>query len=528
MNKSKKFMLVSIIALVITIIGSAGTYAWYVWNTSEDEQVKIVTNVGAATIYYDGGSEIRDAKLRPVSDRKNGLAKTISIKSSAATSQLKFNLYLDINQIDDDLKHESFRYALHRNDGSAPIEGAEGNFTAEYLNNNTSDCPVNEGKKHIQLLFGEAVQSTLTTYTLYIWIDGVNYENPMTMTNKSFDFTLHADGENAIIVEGKIPDITETIEGSFAYNLITMYNGAAKTDAFNNGIKYSLDYTNHLMSDIAGNLRYFGPDSLVNNYIYFNCDDYSNQTDETCEKWRIIGVFEGKLKIIRYSPIAELAWDHDKNQGSTSSIYDNNWEKSSLQSFLNTLYNNRGTTETYTYYSGSSGATGTTLNLTEIGITEATRNNNLISNSIWYLGAAPSANVYSNQSYEYERSSETVRKNNPFTLQQNVGLMYPSDYGYATDLSKCNKTLSDYDSSTNNQDCITYNWLYGHGNQWTITPTPSYSYRSWGITSAGKVLASIDVSTAANIRPVVYLNPEISVGTEGNGTKSTPYRIIIE
>jgi GGDEF domain-containing protein len=31
-------------------------------------------------------------------------------------------------------------------------------------------------------------------------------------------------------------------------------------------------------------------------YVYFNCSDYSNQSDSTCEKWRIIGVFKNMTK----------------------------------------------------------------------------------------------------------------------------------------------------------------------------------------------------------------------------------------
>jgi hypothetical protein len=47
-----------------------------------------------------------------------------------------------------------------------------------------------------------------------------------------------------------------------------------------------------------------------NNYIYFNCSDYSNQSSSTCETWRIIGVFDGKIKLIRGSQIGTYAWDN--------------------------------------------------------------------------------------------------------------------------------------------------------------------------------------------------------------------------
>ena len=46
--------------------------------------------------------------------------------------------------------------------------------------------------------------------------------------------------------------------------------------------------------DPDNNIRYIGKDP--NNYVYFNCSDYSNQSDSTCEKWRIIGVFKNMTK----------------------------------------------------------------------------------------------------------------------------------------------------------------------------------------------------------------------------------------
>ena len=62
------------------------------------------------------------------------------------------------------------------------------------------------------------------------------------------------------------------------------------------------------MKDVGDNIRYYG--ASPNNYIYFNCSDYSNQSSSTCETWRIIGVFEGKVKLIRGSQIGSYSWDN--------------------------------------------------------------------------------------------------------------------------------------------------------------------------------------------------------------------------
>ena len=46
--------------------------------------------------------------------------------------------------------------------------------------------------------------------------------------------------------------------------------------------------------DADKNVRYIGANP--NNYVYFNCSDYNNPTADTCELWRIIGVFNNVTK----------------------------------------------------------------------------------------------------------------------------------------------------------------------------------------------------------------------------------------
>lgn len=187
-DKAKVFMVFGILSLIVAIAISS-TYAWYVWTTSEEDTIKIVTGVGSAKVYFNGGSDI-SANLRPVSDKSKGIVKNISIK--ADTTDLTFNLYLDINSIDNELKHSSFRYALYN--GSTEItSGNFANYTAVTCTKNNTN--------HIVLLSNQSINTTTTTYTLYIWIDGVNEVNPSSMMNKTFSFNLHADGQGAVLKE---------------------------------------------------------------------------------------------------------------------------------------------------------------------------------------------------------------------------------------------------------------------------------------------------------------------------------------
>ena len=293
MNKKKKIFLITGISLLVLIAIVGGTYAWYVWTTSDSDTTKIVAGVGAATVTFDGGSDI-NANLRPVSDKSKGIVKNISVKGD--TTGLVFNMYLDITSIDTGLKDESFRYELYK--GTTKVK--EGNFSDSYLTSNTVTCTKNN-TNHIVLLTNESISTSKTQYTLYIWIDGANYTNPNTMMNKTFSFKLHADGEGAVM------------KGYTAADYITdLYTEAAKVTATNNSITYNTAPSVSLMNDRlggtttdldGGNIRYYGANP--NNYIYFNCSDYSNQTSSTCETWRIIGVFDGKLKLIRGSQIGK-------------------------------------------------------------------------------------------------------------------------------------------------------------------------------------------------------------------------------
>ena len=64
-NKAKIYMIFSLVVLVIAVIVS-GTYAYYVWTTSDSDTTKIVAGIGAATVTFDGGSDISRSEERRV------------------------------------------------------------------------------------------------------------------------------------------------------------------------------------------------------------------------------------------------------------------------------------------------------------------------------------------------------------------------------------------------------------------------------------------------------------------------------
>ena len=530
-NKAKIYMIFSLVVLVIAVIVS-GTYAYYVWTTSDSDTTKIVAGVGAATVTFDGGSDV-EANLRPVSDKSKGIVKNISVKGD--TTGLVFNMYLDITSIDTGLKDESFRYELYK--GTTKVK--EGNFSDSYLTSNTVTCSKNN-TNHIVLLTNESISTSKTQYTLYIWIDGANYTNPNTMMNKTFSFKLHADGEGAVL---KGPTAAETIT--------ELYMNASKMPAKNNGKDYNTAPSVSLMNDRlggtttsldGGNIRYYG--ASPNNYIYFNCSDYSNQTSSTCETWRIIGVFDGKLKLIRNESIGNYSWDNkNTSTGAESNYGKNDWTTARLMKLLNpsnyyindnndkdsegnylgySLYYNSASGKCY---SGQNNAT-VDCDFTSTGIkNDITRN--MIAETTYNLGGWNSSSVYPNQIYEYERGTTvyTGRPTTPWTGK--IALAYPSDYGYAADLNQCkDKTLYDYDNST----CTSNNWMKsiitnnGSYSGWLLTPYSSDSNGVWRVSWSGTVYDSNNADSAIVAVPVLSLSSELGIES-GDGSSSNPYKL---
>ena len=115
-----------------------------------------------------------------------------------------------------------------------------------------------------------------------------------------------------------------------------------------------------------------------------------------------------------------------------------------------------------------------------------------------------------------------------------VGLMYPSDYGYATDgggdqvkRMQCLYTpLYDWKDNSN---CYSNDWLYDSSNyQWTMTPAPEsqHANKVFNVNTSGHVYDQY-AGPAYAIRPVVYLKSSVKI-TGGEGTSSKPYTLSIE
>ena len=181
------------------------------------------------------------------------------------------------------------------------------------------------------------------------------------------------------------------------------------------------------------------------------------------------------------------------------------------------------------------GATlNTELNTTYLNSLDST-SKSMIGNTKYYLGGKSLTynNGYADtplQFYSYERKIQNTTSNefyngtNPNSWVGKLGLMYVSDYGYAS--SNCeNKKIWDNNSSSNDiRACNTTNWLFKGNSEWTLPQGASISFSAFYVFSGGYV-SDLSVSLGQfDARPVLYLISSVQI-TGGNGTSSSPYTL---
>ena len=508
-------MIISLSVLVITIIVS-GTYALYKAQLSKNIGVNTTTHGLAYYINYVKGTDITAATLNPSTSYEGGASSDIEFWKKDDSYDIYGKIELTVNTIGTNLSNSpALKYAVVNN-GNVLSTGS--------LKGTTS------GSK-VTILKNLYLEQTKQIYTVYVWLD--NSEELGNISNESLSISV---------------DCTASLqkEPTAADTIISLYTSAAKVTATNNSITYNTAPSVSLMNDRlggtttdldGGNIRYYGANP--NNYIYFNCSDYSNQTSSTCETWRIIGVFDGKLKLIRGSQIGKYSWDNkNTSTGAENDAGKNDWTTARLMKLLNpsNYYkvdsndNNLGQSLYYNSASGKcySGQNNATVDcdFTSTGIkNEETRN--MIAETTYNLGGWNTFTVYPNEIYEYERGTTvyTGRPTTPWTGK--IALAYPSDYGYAADLNQCkDKTLYDYNNST----CTSNNWMKaiitnnGSNSGWLLTPYSSTSGTVWAVRSLGGVGYGYSAYYAIGAVPVLSLSSKLGIES-GDGSSSNPYKL---
>ncbi len=305
---------------------------------------------------------------------------------------------------------------------------------------------------------------------------------------------------------------------SYLRDFETFLEGQSKGTGWSSGAE-------GLYKDENGDYRYVGANP--NNWVRFNNDDY-----------RIIGIFSnnthgqsGKLiKLISANSMLSSAfgvYNTTKSSGKYGGYsYDwrgNNNTYNNLYLLYNEYFYNKkdssttyGSCKNWTYFDyGINLTTESCNNIIKYGINDEYRS--YIQPSKWWLYGYASGSLSKQNWYLCEKGSYTgctISVDSYITAP--IGLMYPSDYMYA----------SGYFSSTSTTDASSNyyainNWLY-NGSEYMMNPYLGTAKGVFSVSPTGSLMAYRGKAQVS--RPTFYLRSDVKV-SGGTGAYNDPYQL---
>ena len=531
MKKDIMFVGVSICLLILLGIGLS--YSMWNMRVSQDTNNVISTTDCFDITLANQSNAIKLDNAYPITDTKGKTLTpfTFSIKNVCDTAAV---YTVSLENLEGTTLASDYLKVMVNNNEPLLLNGLS---TTDVVNTTSIESRV--------LDTGTLFKNNTKEYSIRLWID--------------YNTTLDDLNNETKVLKSKI--IIKGVPSNEKESLANRVTSLSKTDT-----------VNLATDDADNNIRYIGKDP--SNYVYFNCSDYANPTADTFELWRIIGLFnnitkadgskENLVKIIRADSLGAYAWDY-KQSGTGTSTSDNgsnDWSDSQLMMMLNPTnylkfgYTNSsdiissGSQQLYSkmgsYYNGTKGckpaavASGATFSCTEVDFTSTGLKNdttrNAIEEVVWNLGGTDSYTSAStglaSHFYGYERGTN-VYTGRPTTWTGKVGLMYSSDYGYATsggttkDRAAClAKELYNWDSS-DFSDCKGNDYLFDASNvQWTLAPDSSNAYYVFRVNGDGYV-GNLSARYTRAVRPALFLKSNIQVD-KGTGAKSDPYTLKLQ
>ena len=537
-----KISLVVVAFLIIASLFLVQSYA--LWLTTYEGQENILS-VGCFDVALEELSKpISLNNTYPMSDQK-GLTQTpykFTIKNTCNTSA---DYVITLNTLKTATMDKSKIKFAFTDDTTVPTSGVNLGTYASVASNINTDLAYLQTANVLGDTLNESIilqkgtlknENDTATFNLYLWVD-------QTAGNE-------VQGKKFVASVNVLANAT-TVEPTAAEKIASLASKADKTstDVYTvpNKTSDTCTYTLAYDGTTDNNLRYVGSNPC--NYV---------KVDN--EYWRIIGVMnniddgtgkkETRIKLIRKDAIGEYSWD--SSESSVNSGWGvNEWSQADLMKLLNPGYESESVGGSL-YYNNSSGNCYSdynnktkTCDFTSSGL--KTNLKNLVGNTLWNTGSqrtnywATESEGLTSHFYSYERSSNTGKictsgtacndtVTRTTTWNGKIGLIYPSDYGYATSggtsinrASCLTKALSGLSSAS---DCKNNDWFYNSSNsQFTISPLAEDSKASYvfDVERTGSVSFGY-ARVALPVRPSVYLIPSTSI-LGGEGTFENPYEI---
>ena len=575
MDKKTRLIIIGILSIIIVILLSLGLTKAFMKPVEQGGNLTEISLESCAKIKLTGTSSINLSSSYPMS-RNRGLQTTpysLTV-TSYCDSYVGFNLYiatLNTNTLTD----ENIHYILTEKgsktavvegilssatDGSSDFSdtdktelntGLKGTYSKIYKIHNTAVALKGNKQYDLYLFVDETSTNTSMNKTFkagvavkaydrernledwviaqYNGVQGNNniYYHDSSLTNGINDGSYrYAGGDYQVTNKATTTGLNYVItdDGSETDGVINMYCNGTKHHVgyYCSSAKYytlqydttNTQYTTYIDAlEKATTDGYLTKDN-IKNFVCFGSDASPCPTDNL---YRIIGVIDGKVKLIKYDyATSALLGDDGDYSGAESPSYFSGY---------------KGTLTTVSYYYWNS-ATGTNAwsesNLNKVNLNTNFLNNigtiwsNKIARTTWKVGGNTSANIRDAvpaTAYQNEIVN-SVTVDNTTTYEAKIGLMYVSDHGFAADPSAWTLTMGSYYYMA----AKSTNWMYMGYFDWTISRCSGSSNLAFYVGTIGSVYCDAPVNYKRGVRPSFNLESSTTY-VSGSGSMSDPVRI---
>ena len=454
-NNKKQALILSIIAvatLIALVVGATFAYFKAQGGASSSTEVKVTTYTTDMLTFTTGNAISLYADQSSFGQEKGSLSGETFAKATLVannkTNEATDNYYVYFN-----IENNTFKYTLGEDKPELilTVTGPDGNEVTE-ISGLTHKVVQDRENKSISGFDVTTTNGLITiankkTITATTDAKEEQYTLKLTFVNYEEDQTANASSGLSAKVMIQKEKIVQTVA-----NVCKNGQSLSSCIVAMDGIDETLYHHDATLTNGAGDnsYRFAGANESVNNYVCFGSSEASCPADNL---YRIIGVFGDKVKLIKSTSVGNKEWDSNGK---------NTWSTSSLNTYLNNDFLN--------------------------AFDETTKGK--IDTTTWKVGGFSNNEQLANKVYQNEINSSP-------SVNNKIGLMYASDYGFAAAPSAWATNLFDYNSAA-----ITgANWMYLGAYEWTISRNADNSNNAFNVNESGYVTGNNNVTNANGVRP---------------------------
>ena len=475
-NKTKFYSILVIVTLALLVVGATYAYFQNQYGSASQADVKVLTYTTDVLTFETGDainiSADQETFAQGKGNRTGSTFARATLQANNKTNSAIANYYIYLNISSNDFEYSKdsttpeLLLSITDNSGNqvTSLTGLNYVTVTDGSNKSISGFDITDKSGLLTLVDNKEISASPKQIEEWnITVTLVNYDyGQNTNTGKNFS--------------GKIIIQKDEYKISLVDYVVSKYTGTQGE----NGLYY---HDSNLENGAEDNsYRYAGASADVKNYI---CLGSSETTCPDDNLYRIIGVFGDNNHGLTGQQLVKVIKNRSYGSYKWNTTASNDWASASLNVTLNTTFK----TEKLSGF--------------EDKIAEVT----------WRVNGFGTSSATAKTVYTGEITNATK------THTAKIGLMYPSDFGYAITPDYWTTNLNSYKYVAKNNDCLFYGTV-----EWLLSPDSSGPFRAWYVDGYGNADYYHIVTDDFQVRPSFYLLSSVKFAG-GEGTKNSPIRI---